>query len=48
MNPNDRELEQAWQAQAFQESDRVEARSEGNQTLLYGQGEDEWLVIRYE
>jgi len=49
MNPNDRELEAAWQQQALQDTNRVMmCNTDGKMRMADMDNEDAWLVLEFE
>jgi len=49
MNPNDRELEAAWQQQALQDTNRVMMCNTGDKMRMADMdNEDAWLVLEFD
>ena len=49
MNPNDRELEAAWQRQALQDTNRVMmCNTDGKMRMADMENDDAWLVLEFE
>ena len=49
MNPNDRELEAAWQRQALQDTNRVMmCNTDGKMRMADMDNDDAWLVLEFE